>query len=212
MELVIALKQQPMTGKRNTILLLLITGGLIFSCSPKNISSAYYFQHQQQLDKIESSYRTLYLQQPFNISFTDKKFETVSVQFITDTLHYIYEFTYNELRLKDTLLKYHSDTAKVVELIRQVKDIRCTSINNYDYYLEGKKHTLVLMYIKPVVLHSFFSYKKYYTLTYFLQPQYFDSTGHLLDKRKLRSLRKINGEVFTRINDKVCYTISGDFR
>lgn len=201
-----------MPGKSNIILLLLLTSGYIFSCSPKKISSAYYFQHQQVLDRVELSYKTLYLQQPFTISFTDRKFEILSVQLITDSLHYIYEFVYNDPRLKDTLLKYHLDTTKVIELIQQVRGIRCTSINNYDYYLDGKKHTLVLMYIKPVVLHPLFSYKRYYTLTYFPQPQYFDSTGHLLDKKRLRRLRKINGEVFTRINDKVCYTISGNFR
>jgi hypothetical protein len=68
------------------------------------------------------------------------------------------------------------------------------------------------MSIKPVMLSIPFSNKKFYILTYFPQPQYFDSAGHLLDKRKLSRLRKINGEIFKRINDKVCYTISGDFR
>jgi hypothetical protein len=68
------------------------------------------------------------------------------------------------------------------------------------------------MSIKPVALKAPFSYSKYYILTYFSQPQYFDNEGRLLDKRKRRRLRKINGEIFRRINDKVCYTISGKFR
>ncbi len=69
------------------------------------------------------------------------------------------------------------------------------------------------MSIKPVALKAPLSYHKYYVLTYYQQPQYFDEEGMLLDnKRTVRRLRKINGEVFRKINDKVCYTISGNFR
>jgi len=57
-----------------------------------------------------------------------------------------------------------------------------------------------------------FKNAKYYILTYFQQPQYFDSEGQLLERRKLRRLRKINGDIFKRINDKVCYTVSVKFR
>jgi hypothetical protein len=78
--------------------------------------------------------------------------------------------------------------------------------------VDEKKSSMIFMSIKPVALKAPFAYQKYYTLTYFPQPQYFDSEGHLLDKKKLKRLRKINGEIFNRINDKVCYTISGDFR
>jgi hypothetical protein len=184
----------------------------MFSCSPKNISTRYYFQNKTALDKIEETYKKLYPQQPFNIAFTDKSFTTVSLQIITDTLNYIYLFEVNEPRLTDTLNKYHLDATKVVELIKQIQAIHCTWINNYDYYVDEKKNSLIFMSIKPVMLSTPFSNKKFYILTYFPQPQYFDSTGHLLDKRKLSRLRKINGEIFKRINDKVCYTISSDFR
>jgi hypothetical protein len=68
------------------------------------------------------------------------------------------------------------------------------------------------MSIKPVALKRPFAYAKYYVLTYFPQPQYFDSEGRLLQKRRLKELRKINGEIFKRINSKVCYTVSGRFR
>jgi hypothetical protein len=68
------------------------------------------------------------------------------------------------------------------------------------------------MSIKPVALKAPFSYAKYYILTYFQQPQYFDAEGRLLERRKLRRLRKINGDIFKRINDKVCYTVSARFR
>lgn len=201
-----------MPNKFICIILLVGVASCIFSCSPKNISTKYYYQHEKVLDKIEETYKALSVEHPFTVGFTDKAFKTVSIEIITDTLSYIYEFDISEPRLTDTLLAYHLNAPKVIKLIQQMQSIRCAWIKNLDYYVDEKKNTLVLMSIRSVALHSPLAYKKYYVLTYFQQPQYFDSDGRLLDKRKLRRLRKINGEVFKRINDKVCYTISGKFR
>jgi hypothetical protein len=185
---------------------------LLYSCSAKNISSNYYYEHEKVLEKIEQMYKELYLQKPFNIAFTDKAFRTVTVDIITDTLTYIYEFALHEPRLTDTLLKYNLSATAIPRLIDLMQSIRCTWVDNFDYYVDDQKRSLILISIKPVAIHSLFSYKKYYILTFYSQPQHFDEDGRLLDKRQLRRLRKINGEVFYRINDKVCYTVSGQFR
>ncbi len=196
---------------RNTLAIIALLC-ILLSCSSKNISSKYYYQNKNTLDSIEHSYKHLYHAAPFSIAFTNRSFNTVTIEIITDTLSYIYEFTVNEQRLKDTLIAFHLNSAKIIDLITNMKSIRCTWINNYNFYVGEKKNSLVFMSIKPVAINALFSYKKYYTLTYFQQPQYFDSTGKLLDRKRLQTLRKINGEIFKRINDKVCYTISGKFR
>ena len=185
---------------------------LLFSCSGRNISTNYYYEHETVLDKIQAAYKALYQEKPFTIAFNDNGFRTVTVEIITDTLTYIYEFGVNEPRLNDSLHKYNYDSAGVNRLISLMQSIRCTWVNNFDYYVDEQKKSLIFISIKPVALHPLFSYRKYYIITYFSQPQHFDSEGRLLDKRKLRRLRKINGEIFRRINDKVCYTISGQFR
>jgi hypothetical protein len=201
-----------MLNRKYYILIVSLGAGLFFSCSPKNISTKYYYENEKALDRIEESYKALYPLGPFNVGFTDRDFKTVSLEIITDTLSYIYEFGINETRIIDTLAAYDLNAAKINTLIKEMHDIRCTWINYSDYYVDEKKHTMILMSIKPVVLKSLFSYAKYYVLTYFSEPQYFDSKGRLLDKRKLRRLRKINGEVFKKINSKVCYSIAGHFR
>ena len=201
-----------MQNKSSSLLLLLAFLYVMQSCSPKDISTKYYFQHEKQLDSIESTFKALYLQQPVAIGFTDRKFRTVSVDFITDTLTYIYEFGLHESRLADTLSRFNLDAAACIELIRQMKNIRCAWVSKVDIYADEKKQSLIYLSIKPVVLQSLFSYKKYYILTYYQQRQYFDEEGRLLDKRRLRRVRKINGDIFRRINDKVSYTISGKFR
>ena len=206
------LKPEQMLTKIKQIAGFLVLAGTIVSCSPKNISTRYYFQNKKTLDKIETSYKQLYQQAPFNVGFTDREFKTLSLEIITDTLSFIYEFSLHEPRLKDTLFAYHLNAPAIIELINQLHSIRCAWIDRSDYYVDEKKHSLIFMSIKPVALKRPFAYSKYYVLTYFEQPQYFDSQGRLLNKRKLNELRKINGEIFKRINNKVCYTISGKFR
>ena len=201
-----------MPNKTNTVFLFSLLIATLLSCSPRNISTRYYFQNEATLDRIEESYKRINAETPFNIGFSNRKFSTISLEIITDTLSYAYEFDMNEPRLTDTLLKYGMNAAGVTAIIRQMQSIRCAWINESDYYVDGKKHSLILMSVKPVALKRPFVYAKYYVLTYFPQPQYFDSEGRLLQKRKLNELRKINGEIFRRINSKVCYTISGRFR
>jgi hypothetical protein len=205
-------KKKTMLNKKIYILIVSLSAGLLFSCSPKNISTKYYYENEKVLDRIEESYKALYPLGPFNVGFTDRDFKTVSLEIITDTLSYIYEFNIEEPRLSDTLAAYNRNAKKINMLIKQMHDIRCTWISYSDYYVDEKKNTLILMSIKPVALKAPFSYAKYYVLTYFPQPQYFDREGRLLDKRRMRRLRKINGDVFKRINSKVCYSITGHFR
>ena len=192
--------------------MLVLLAGLLNSCSPKLISTKYYEQNKEVLDRIEESYANLYQQKPFTIAFTDKDFETISLEIITDSLKYIYEFGLHETRIKDSLTKYDLDVGAVMELIREMRSIRCTWVNNFDHYVNGEKKSLIFMSIKPVGLNNFFSKKRYYILTYFSQPQYYDMSGRLLDDRKQRQLQRLNGEIFRRINDKVSYTISSNYR
>ena len=194
------------------ILLTIFISAAFFSCSPKNISARYYFDNEKVLDQMEESFKNTYKVHPFSLAFTSPDFATVSVTIKTDTLNYIYDFNAGDARLADTLTAYHVPAAPVIELIKNMQAIKCAWISNYDYYTGEKKNSLIFMSVKPVALKAPFKYAKYYILTYFNQPQYFDSEGRLLERRKLRRLRKINGEVFKRINDKVCYTVSVVFR
>jgi len=148
----------------------------------------------------------------FSIEFTDRSFDHVSLEFDTDTLTYIYEFAIGEPRMQDSILKYGYDTAAIDNLIFNMQSMECTWINDLDYYTDTTRHSLVYISLWPKAFNLPFANKKYYILTYFSQPQYFDPDGNLMTGRRLRRIRKINGETFKKINDKVCYTISSEFR
>jgi hypothetical protein len=192
-------------------LFLLATLAATSSCTSLNITN-YYHRHHYTLDGMEQTFQKAYREKPFSIEFTDRPFDHVSLELITDTLTYIYEFAVGEPRLQDTLLKYGYDTAAIDNLITNMRSMECTWINNLDYYAEETRHSLVYISLWPKRFTSPFVNKKYYILTYFSQPQYFDAGGDLMTGRRLRHIRKINGETFRKINAKVCYTISAQFR
>ncbi len=164
------------------------------------------------LDAIQKAYKEQYSKRAFSIEFTDRTFDHVSIEMFTDTIKYIYEFEVSENRMTDTLLKYKLQVDGIKNLIAKMQQVRCTWINNLDYYVGLKKEHMTFMSFRPKLLNVPFTNKKYYILTYFAQPQYYNSDGILLDKRSRRKLRKINEDVFKRITDKVAYTISDRYR
>ena len=184
---------------------------LLTSCQTLNITN-YYHRHKLSLDSMETTFRTAYQEKPFSIEFTSRSFNRVSLELITDTLTYIYEYQVGEPRLEDTLKKFGYDTTAINYLIRVMQTRECTWIDNLDYYTDTARHSVVYISLWPRRFNFAFVNKKYYILTYFQRPQYFDSEGRLLVGRRLRHIRKINGDVYHRINDRVCYTISDRFR
>jgi len=183
------------------------------SCASINISN-YYHKNQSTLDSIEETFRTAYAKKPFSIEFTDRPFNRLSLELITDTLTYIYEYNVGEPRMQDTLLRYGYDTAAINSIISDMRSMECTWIDNLNYwtYPDVKKHSLIYISLWPRVFNSPFVNKKYYILTYFQQPQYYDTEGRLLVGRRLRRIRKFNAETFRRITDRVAFTISDRFR
>jgi hypothetical protein len=186
---------------------------MIMSCSPsRKLVTSYYQQHSAALDKMEHDYKDLYQQKRFALQFTDKQFRQVSVEIITDTLKYVYVFGMNEPRLTDTLKKYGLNPTGVHDLINEMRAVHCTWINNLDYYTGLAKHYMVFMSIWKYDAKLSLTKPKYYILAYFNTRQYFDKEGRLLAGRRLRKVRKINEDIFWRINERVCYTISANFR
>ncbi|HKC37406.1 MAG TPA: hypothetical protein VKB95_15125 [Chitinophagaceae bacterium] len=197
---------------RNLFIFLIIYPLLTASCSTKIISNNYYQEQKENLDKIEGRYEKLNPVNPFSLAFTDKDFSIISLEMISDTLTRIYEFNVNEQRLADTLLKYNYDTAGIYYLIRKMQETKVTWINNFDYYVNDQPQQLIILSIKPVTIRYIFSPPKYIALAYFRTAQFFDEKGRLLDSRRTKQLRKIKGQVFYKITDRICYTITEKYR
>jgi hypothetical protein len=192
---------------------ILITYSLLtVSCSTRIISNNYYREQKGTVDSIESHYEKLNAKKPFALAFTDKDLDIVSIEMISDTLTRIFEFGTNEERLKDSLLKYGYDTSGIYYLINKMQQTKITWINSVDYYVNDRPQQLIYLSIKPVTIRYLFSPPKYIALGYFRTAQSFDEKGRLLDNRRTKRVRKIKGQIFYRITDRICYTITDKYR
>ncbi len=191
-----------------SLIVLLLTS----SCSTRIISNKYYQEQRETVDSIESRYEKLNALKPFALAFTDKDLNILSLEMISDTLTRIYEFNLTEQRLADTLLKYNYDTAGISYLVSKMQRTKVTWINSVDYYVNDLPQQLIYLSIKPVTIRYIFSPPKYIALGYFRTAQSFDEKGRLLDNRRTKRVRKIKGQVFYKITDRICYTITEKYR
>lgn len=195
-----------------TVPTILIASLVLSSCSTRIVSNNYYQQHKKTVDQIESRYEKLKAAKPFAIAFTDKELNIISIEMISDSLTRIYEFNVNEKRLTDSLLNYGYDSRGINDLIREMQQAKVTWVNSVDYYVNDQPQQLIYLSIKPVTIRYLFSPPKYIALGYFRTAQSFDEKGRLLDGRRTRRVRKIKDQVFYRITDRICYTITEKYR
>lgn len=183
------------------------------SCSTtNNFTTRYYAENKDMLNSVRERFQEYYKQKPFHIEFKDKNFRHISYEILTDTTRLIYNFDLDEPNLADSLDKYGYNTARIVELIADMRRIRCTWISKLDYYENREKKSMVFISVRHNQLESLLNGEKYYALAFFNERQSFDARGRLTDKSEKKRMREINGQVFHKINDRVCYAITGNFR
>ncbi len=187
--------------------------GFFLSCSySKKFTQNYYSENETTLQSIRQRFKELYDRHPFSLELKDKKLNKIGMEIHTDSIKYIYSFRMNEPYLLDTLYKYQFDVKAMSELINDMQKAHCTWITNLDYYEKRQKKYLVFISVRDKELDAFLRPEKYFTLVFFDQLQPFDDKGRLLDNEDLKKIRKINGSIFRRINDRVYYALSGQFR
>ena len=194
-------------------ILTFLCGIMLMSCSvSSNFPQKYYQENESTINALEKEYNAIYPRLPFAVAFTDVEFNHLRLELKRDSLRYIYEFDITDPAMRDSIKSFGYQLSPVLQMIEDMRRIKCTWINVMDQYIDSSRTLLVYMAIRPRELDVPFSPKKYFILTFYRQPQYYDEQGRLLDKRNLRRLRKVNNEQFWRINDRVCYTLSDTFR
>lgn len=185
---------------------------LFCCCTTTTYTTAYYRKNSVTVNSIYAQYNKLYFEKPFSVEFKDKTFNYISLEIIKDTIRYIYTFRLNEKKLADTLDKYGFQTALIVNMINDMRSIKCTWINKMDFYVNRRKEYMIYMSVREKTLDSWLKPEKYYTIAFFNQPQQFDNRGRV--KATSRSLQpmKINNAIYWRITDRICYAITENFR
>ncbi len=186
----------------------------IMACSTpgKNFATRYYNENKEMLDSIRNRFRNYYAIRPFHLQFEDRNFRYISFEMLTDSSRHIYGFDLLEKDFADTLEKYNYPAAEIIGLAADMRLIHCTWISKLDYYENRQQKSLVFISMRNSHLNSFLNGEKYYALAFFNDRQFFDKQGRLTDKTERRRMREINGQVFYRITDRICYAITGNFR
>ncbi len=191
---------------------ILLAAVSLFSCSSgKELTPGYYKQNEPRLISIKDRFKKIHRLHPFSLEVKDKDFSTIGLEIITDTIRYVYSFNLAEHHLTDTLQAYRFNVQEMTSLINDMRKIHCTWITNLDYYENRQEKYMVFLSLRNKETATS-RREKYFTIVFFDQPQYFDSKGRLLDKEKSRNIKKINGQTFYKINERVCFTLSGSFR
>ncbi len=186
---------------------------LFLSCShSKKFTRNYYRENETTLQSIRERFKELYDSRPFSLELKDKALSRIGMEIHTDSIKYIYSFRTDEPFLLDTLYKYDFNVKSMSELINAMQKAHCTWINNLDYYEKRQKKHLVFISVRDKKLNGFLRSEKYFTLVFFKEAQPFDEKERLLDNEDLTKLRRINGEIFYKINDKTYYAVTGQFR
>jgi hypothetical protein len=194
-------------------IIIFVFAGVLASCShSRKFTHTYYQENDSLFQSVNHRYKKLYEEHPFSIAMKDKTLEHLAFEIITDSIKYVYNFAIDEPRFTDTLIKYKFDVKNVSSLINDMRAIHCTWITNLDYYEKQQKKYLVFVSIRHKKLKAFLRSEKYFTLAFFDRPQRFDARGRLLDNVDRKNLFRINGALFRRINDRVCYSLSASFR
>lgn len=193
-------------------IIILVLASTAVSCSySKKFTETYYKENEEVLQSIMTRYKELYEKHPFSVEIKDKDFAKIGFEIITDTIKYVYTFDH-EPALIDTLEKYKFDVQAVSTLINDMQRVHVTWLTNLDYYEKGQEKYLVFMSMRHRKLKAFLKAEKYFTLAFFDSRQTYDEKGRLLDKVDRKNIFKINGGVFFKLNDRVCYSVAGNFR
>ena len=186
---------------------------MLTCCSPsKKFTQSYYSTNETTVQSILHQYQKIYHDRPFSLEFKNEAQSRIAIEIHTDSIKYIYNFNLNEPFLQDTLHKYNFDNRAMYRLISAMQTVHCTWINNLDYYEKQQRKYLVFLAVRDKKLNAPLSSEKYFTLIFFEQKQPSDEKGRLLDNDDRKKMRRINGGIFRRINDKVFYAVTGHFR
>lgn len=184
---------------------------LLVSCTPR-MTANIYRKNTASFNSLHAQYKKLNAERPFSVEFKDKSFKQISLEIIKDTIRYIYKFRLDEKNLADTLNKYKFNTAGVINLLADMRTVKCTWINKMEYYVDREKQAIIYLSVRDRKFDSWLKAEKYYTIAFFEDKQYFDSRGRLIEKPGDVNPMRINYALYRRITDRICYAITENFR
>jgi hypothetical protein len=171
------------------------------SVSKEKKSAKYYFENEKKIQEILALYKGLYRQQPFSLGFSDRSYEHIGMDIITDTVRYALHNEQNMDLFREAVYGFKYDTIALRQMYIKMYDIKCIWVGTADFYYEGKQEEIVFMSFRSVRFGNPFLDRKFYNLVLF------DPALMNENNRKL-----IEAAGFKKIENEIYFKIMGKFR
>jgi hypothetical protein len=152
-----------------TLAYIVVAAALLSSCaaSKEKKTGKYYFENEQAIQEIISIYKGLYKHQPFSLGFSDRSYEHIGMDIITDTVRYAIDNLQSMQIFREAVYAFEYDTVEIRKLYKKMYDIKCIWIGTSDIYYKGKREDVIFMTFRSVRFGNPFMDRKYYTLVIF---------------------------------------------
>jgi hypothetical protein len=124
----------------------------------------YYFEYEKEIKEIITLYKGLYNHKPFSIGFSDRSYEHVGMDIITDTVRYAIDNLQSMEIFREAVFVFNYDTVAIRKLYKKMYDIKCIWIGTTDIYPNGKREDVIFLTFRSVRNGNPFLDRKYYAL------------------------------------------------
>jgi hypothetical protein len=176
---------------------------LLYSCaaSREKKSAKYYFENEKSIQEILKLYKDQYRIQPFSLGFSDRSYDHIGVDIITDTVRYALHNRQNMDLFREAVYAFKYDTVALRKMYYKMFDIGCIWVGTADYYYKGKQEEVVFLSFRSVRFGNPFLDRKYYHLVLFDPRLINDETNKLIEDAG-----------FKRVKNEIYFKIMGKFR
>ncbi|MGL6269191.1 MAG: hypothetical protein ACRC2O_14765 [Chitinophagaceae bacterium] len=184
-----------------SLVTLLILGIILHSCvsTKEKKSSKYYFENENAIQEILKVYKELYRHQPFSLGFSDRSFDHIAMDIITDTVRYALHNEQNMDRFREAIYTFKYDTVALRKMYYKMFDIKCIWLGTADFYYREKKEEIVFLSFRSVRFGNPFLDRKYYNLVLFDPLFINEETNKLIEAA---GFKKVKNEIYFKIMGK----------
>jgi hypothetical protein len=169
------------------------------AASKEKKTDKYYFEHEQEIQEIISLYKSLYKHQPFSLGFSDRSYEHIGMDIITDTVRYAIDNLQSMQIFREAVYAFEYDTVAIRNLYRKMYDIKCIWVGTTDIYYKGEKEDVIFLTFRSVRFGNPFLDRKYYTLVIF-DPRFINAETDRLIREV--GYKNVKNEIYFSIVEK----------
>jgi hypothetical protein len=184
-----------------TLAYITLMAALFSSCaaSKEKKTDKYYYENEKDILEIVSLYKGLFNHQPFSLGFSDRSYDHIGMDIITDTVRYAVDNLQSMDKFREAVYLFKYDTVSIRKLYLKMYAIRCIWVGTTEIFYKGQKEDVMYLTFRSVRFGSPFLDRKYYTLAIF-DPRFINEETDRLIREA--GYKKVKNEIYFNIIEK----------